>query len=43
MHTIIIRYLESVVDGEGKISHVLVGAESYEGIKEAYHLIVISI
>ncbi|MFJ5300029.1 hypothetical protein ACIQAL_26355 [Pseudomonas sp. NPDC088368] len=35
MQTIIIRYLESVVDGEGKISHVLVGAESYEGIKEA--------
>ncbi|RMP68439.1 hypothetical protein [Pseudomonas syringae group genomosp. 3] len=35
MQTIIIRYLESVVDGEGNISHILLGTESYEGIKEA--------
>lgn len=35
MQTIIIRYLESVVDCEGEISNVIVGTESYEGIKEA--------
>ena len=35
MQSIIIRYLESVVDGEGNISHNLVGTETYEGIKEA--------
>jgi uncharacterized protein YifN (PemK superfamily) len=35
MQTIIIRYLESGVDGEGKPSHTLLGVEVYDGIKEA--------
>lgn len=35
MQAIIIRYLESGVDGEGKVSHALLGIEVYDGIKEA--------
>ena len=35
MQTIIIRYLESGVDGEGKVSHTVLGVEVYDGIKEA--------
>lgn len=35
MQTIIIRYLESGIDGEGNPSHTLLGVEVYDGIKEA--------
>jgi len=35
MQTIIIRYLESGVDGNGTVSHTVLGVEVYDGIKEA--------
>ncbi|GAB7528519.1 hypothetical protein PS3A_09270 [Pseudomonas sp. 3A(2025)] len=35
MQTIIVRYLESVVDGKGEVSHALIGTETYVGIREA--------
>lgn len=35
MQTIIIQYLESAVDAEGRVSHALLGTETYEDIKEA--------
>ncbi|OLS59218.1 hypothetical protein [Pseudomonas putida] len=35
MQTIIVRYQELILDGEGNPAHVILGSESYEDIKEA--------